>query len=67
LAAYNKPVSKGRSAVISVQRRAKSAIIKRNKRFHEVSERSVGVGLRASASATKGHHGFSSTGSTTVL
>lgn len=41
--------------------RAKKAAVERNRRFEEVSRRSVGAGLRASAVATKGHTNFGST------
>lgn len=46
--------------------KARRAAIARNRRFEELSRRSVGVGLRQAATATKGHTGFHSNRSTVV-
>ncbi len=46
--------------------KARKAAVARNRRFEEITRQSVGVGLRQSAKATKGHTTFSSTGSTVV-
>ena len=44
----------------------KTVAAKRNKRFEESARKSVGIGLRSSARATKGHTGFANQGSTIV-
>lgn len=46
--------------------RAKKAAVERNRRFEELTRRTVGAGLRKSATATKGHTDFGSTRSTVV-
>ena len=37
------------------------AAVKRNKKFYDLSEKSVGIGLRSADDATKGHTDFTST------
>jgi hypothetical protein len=46
--------------------RAKRAAVERNRRFEEITRRSVGIGLKKSAGATKGHIGFANQASTVV-
>ena len=46
--------------------RAKRAAVERNRRFEELTRRSVGLGLRQSATATKGHTRFANQGSTAI-
>ena len=49
------------SLAASLAAKSRKAAIKRNKRFEELSQTAVGIGLRKAASATKGHAEFSAT------
>jgi serine/threonine protein kinase len=59
--------AQGRSVLTAIDRQGKRQAIRRNAKFRDLSQKSVGIGLRSFANGNKGHVSFGSTGSTTVL
>jgi len=54
------------SLATALQGKARREAIRRNDRFNKLTKKSVGIGLRSSARATKGHAEFASSRSTVI-